>query len=79
MSDGLAWTWHQPGEPSGLQLEPQSLPVLKAEELLIANSAIGLNPADGKLVQRGHSEWKPGHIPGLDGVGTVVERGREPN
>ncbi|WP_421189288.1 zinc-binding dehydrogenase [Aeromonas sanarellii] len=75
MSHTQAWCWHAPGEPGQLTLTRQALPVPGANDVLIANRVIALNPVDWKLIEHGHPQWQPGHVPGVDGMGTIVALG----
>ncbi len=69
------WAWPGKGDPDGLRRETRSTPVPGPGEVLIANRAIGLNPVDWKIIEWGHAAWSPGHVPGVDGTGTVVALG----
>lgn len=53
----------------------QSAGAPQASEVIVANQIISLNPLDWKMIERGHPDWQPGHIPGVDGMGIVVARG----
>ncbi|KAB2702869.1 MULTISPECIES: zinc-binding dehydrogenase [Brucella] len=66
------WAWREAGEPSGLCMEKRPLPQPGPGEVLIANRSIGLNPVDWKMIAWGNPDWKPGHVPGVDGVGHIV-------
>ena len=70
-----AWTWFEKGEPQTVRLETRARPVPAPGEVLIANRAIGLNPVDWKMIAWGHAAWAQGHIPGVDGVGTIAAVG----
>lgn len=70
-----AWIWSAKGAPQNLRLEMCTRPVPAPGEILIANRAIGLNPVDWKMIERGHVAWSPGHVPGVDGVGVVAATG----
>lgn len=69
-----AWTWHGSDMPEALVLERVEMPELGAGEVLVRNRVIGLNPVDWKVL-RGLPGWRPGHVPGVDGAGTVVAVG----
>ncbi|MGC4007844.1 MAG: hypothetical protein QM805_01910 [Pseudomonas sp.] len=45
--------------------------------MLVANTAIALNPVDWKMIDWGRDDWQPGQVPGVDGVGTVIAMGSE--
>lgn len=72
-----AWTWFEKGEPQSLRLETRARPVPAPGEVLIANHAIGLNPVDWKMIEWGHAAWAKGHVPGVDGMGTIAALGDE--
>ncbi|MDT3720680.1 zinc-binding dehydrogenase [Pseudomonas oryzihabitans] len=70
-----AWTWKQPGDAGSLQRQDRRSTPPAFGEVWVANRAIGLNPVDWKVIQAGHPEWSPGHVPGVDGVGHIVAVG----
>jgi NADPH:quinone reductase-like Zn-dependent oxidoreductase len=70
-----AWTWFEKGEPQTLRLETRAQPTPAPGEILIANRAIGLNPVDWKMIDWGHAAWASGHVPGVDGMGTIAATG----
>ena len=73
-----AWTWQGGTEPGDLQIERIELPELAPGEVLVRNAAIGLNPVDWKLLSdAARSGWAKGHVPGVDGAGTVIASGDE--
>ncbi len=73
-----AWTWQGGTDPGDLQLERIELPELAPGEVLVRNAAIGLNPVDWKLLSDAtRSGWAKGHVPGVDGAGTVIASGDE--
>lgn len=49
------------------------IPQLTGKQVLIKVEYVGLNPVDSKLASSGHPEWHFPHIPGLDGVGIVID------
>lgn len=71
----LAWTWHGSAEPEDLKLERIAIPHLNAGDVLVRNAVVGLNPVDWKVLSPGLIDWEKGHIPGVDGAGTVVALG----
>ena len=73
--DHRVWAWHGRGEPDALRLEDRPLPVPGPGEVLLENRAIGLNPVDWKMIAWGNDAWAPGHIPGVDGCGTLAACG----
>ncbi|WP_436792156.1 alcohol dehydrogenase catalytic domain-containing protein, partial [Aeromonas caviae] len=75
MTHTQAWCWHAPGEPDQLTLTRQALPTPGPDEVLVANRIIAFNPVDWKLIEQGHPHWQPGHVPGVDGMGTLVAPG----
>lgn len=75
MNHTQAWCWHAPGEPDQLTLTRQALPTPGPDEVLVANRIIAFNPVDWKLIEQGHPHWQPGHVPGVDGMGTLVALG----
>lgn len=74
-NDYAAWGWTPDAGLEGLQLIRKPVPQPAAGEVLVANSAIALNPVDWKMVEWGHAAWRQGHVPGVDGVGRVVAVG----
>lgn len=70
-----SWCWQSIGEPESLILKEKLLRDLSPDEILVKNTAIGLNPIDWKLIGRGDPDWLADHTPGVDGVGTVVSVG----
>lgn len=71
-----AWCWQAPSSSGELiLLETVELPTLGAREVLVENRAIAFNPVDWKLIAAGHPAWKPGQIPGVDGMGTIAAVG----
>lgn len=67
-----AWTWQGGAEPLGLVLKTVELPALSPGDVVVRNAAIGLNPVDWKVLGNTSLNWSTGHIPGVDGAGTVV-------
>jgi NADPH:quinone reductase-like Zn-dependent oxidoreductase len=74
-----AWRWYEKGDPQSLRLEVVPVSDLAAGEALVFNRAIGINPVDWKMVEQGHPDWQPGHVPGVDGVGEIVGLGEGVN
>ncbi|WP_407642437.1 zinc-binding dehydrogenase [Arboricoccus pini] len=70
-----AWTWERFGEPAALVLREKPVPIPGTGEILVNNMIAALNPVDWKIIAAGHTAWKPGHVPGVDGVGQVVAIG----
>lgn len=78
MLDVHAWTWRHGNEPTDLILETHAISEeLAPNEILIANKVIGINPVDWKFIAQAEKVWKPGHIPGVDGMGVVIAAGRD--
>src|ERR1700730_6316802 len=73
---GRAWTWQRKGEPLELELTVQNVPEPGPDEVLVKNRVVGLNPVDWQIVEWVHPEWRAGHVPGVDGAGTIVSVGR---
>lgn len=71
------WQWHQPGTGEQLRRTAFELPPPGDSEVLIENRVIAFNPVDWKLITGGHPAWRPGQVPGVDGVGVVVAAGRD--
>ena len=67
----LAWIWRDSDSLQTLQLESVALPAIAAEDVLVRNVAIGLNPVDWKVL-----DIKHGISPGVDGAGEVVAAGK---
>jgi NADPH:quinone reductase-like Zn-dependent oxidoreductase len=73
--DGRAWIWNGEMEPNDLELVSYSFPDPQEDEVLVENRAVALNPVDWKMLVSPLAVWEPGHIPGVDGAGIVVETG----
>ncbi|KAF1067885.1 MAG: Zinc-type alcohol dehydrogenase-like protein [Pseudomonas citronellolis] len=76
-ADQVAWTWHGSAEPSDLRLQRSPLPTLAADQVLVRNAVIGLNPVDWKVLGGDLVDWRAGKVPGVDGAGQVVAVGAE--
>ncbi|WP_437890552.1 zinc-binding dehydrogenase [Phytobacter sp. V91] len=72
-----AWVWHGSAEPLQLTCERIDLPALGSHDVLVRNEVIALNPVDWKVLTPGLVNWTPGHVPGVDGAGTVIAVGDE--
>jgi NADPH2:quinone reductase len=70
-----AWAWTSGQGLDGLELVHKPLIQPQAGQVLVANTALALNPVDWKIIEWGHPDWKTGHVPGVDGVGVVVSVG----
>ncbi|MDE1153623.1 MAG: hypothetical protein PW788_13890 [Micavibrio sp.] len=70
-----AWCWHKAGLPTEMTLQTVPLQPLGADEALVQNAAIGLNPVDWKVIANPDMEWDAGKVPGVDGAGVVVAVG----
>lgn len=68
-------TWAYQPEQRNVLLATQTLPTLLANQVLVQNQAIGINPVDWKFIQANPIGWQEGHIPGVDGAGIVVAVG----
>ncbi len=66
----LAWIWRNSDSLQTLQQESITLPAIAADDVLVRNFAIGLNPVDWKVL-----DIKHGISPGVDGAGQVVAAG----
>ena len=69
------WRWQEAGEPEDLKREILEIGRPGEGEVLVENRMIAFNPVDWKLIAGGHPDWKPGQVPGVDGVGVVVATG----
>ncbi|WP_152222889.1 zinc-binding dehydrogenase [Pseudomonas sp. SCB32] len=74
-----AWTWTPGAGLDGLDLTLLPLPTPGPDEVLVANTAIALNPVDWKMIDWGRDDWRQGQVPGVDGVGRVVAVGSAVN
>lgn len=70
-----AWTWREGDSPLHLVLDDVKAMPLQPEQVLVRNAVIGLNPVDWKVLGDPQMSWRPGHVPGVDGAGTVVAVG----
>lgn len=66
--DYRAWVYLGGELPQGLALQRLAIPALQADEVLVQNHAIGLNPVDWKVMTAGS-------VPGVDAAGIVVQVG----
>ncbi|WP_448681309.1 zinc-binding dehydrogenase [Pseudomonas nicosulfuronedens] len=78
-NDHAAWTWTPGAGLDGLNLSHLPVPTPGPDEVLVANTAIALNPVDWKMIDWGRDDWQPGQVPGVDGVGIVIAVGSEVN
>ncbi|QHG65175.1 alcohol dehydrogenase catalytic domain-containing protein [Pseudomonas putida] len=67
--------WRGSANPADLALVERPLPEVEPGDVLIRNAVIGLNPVDWKVLGGSLVDWQPGHVPGVDGAGTVVAVG----
>ncbi|WEJ70193.1 zinc-binding dehydrogenase [Pseudomonas sp. PSE14] len=79
LNDYAAWTWTPGASLDGLKLARLPLPIPGPDEVLLANTAIALNPVDWKMIDWGRDDWQQGQVPGVDGVGRVVAAGSAVN
>lgn len=52
-----------------------SIPTPGPDDVVIRNEFIGLNPVDWKMIENWPADWNIGHVPGVDGAGTVLSLG----
>lgn len=78
-NDYAAWTWTPGAGIDGLSLTRLPLPTPGPDEVLVANTAIALNPVDWKMIDWGRDDWQPDQVPGVDGVGIVIAVGSDAN
>lgn len=71
----IGWAWNGSADPAALQRTEQSLADLAADDVLVENRAVALNPVDWKVIGSTTLGWQPGHIPGVDAAGVVVASG----
>ena len=73
---GKAWKWNEADHTlAALSLSEHKVSEPAEDEIVVANTAIALNPVDWKKICAVQSSWKNGHIPGVDGAGIVVAAG----
>ncbi|MFR0690494.1 zinc-binding dehydrogenase [Enterobacterales bacterium AE_CKDN230030158-1A_HGKHYDSX7] len=77
--DYAAWSWMPGAGLDGLYLSRLPLAAPGPDEVLVANTAIALNPVDWKMIDWGRDDWQQGQVPGVDGVGLVIAAGSEVN
>lgn len=70
------WGLQRGHDPRDLRLQNVAVSPPAANEVLVRNAVIGLNPVDWKVLGR-IAGWQPGHVPGVDGAGVVVAVGRD--
>ncbi|WP_020209791.1 alcohol dehydrogenase catalytic domain-containing protein [Gilvimarinus chinensis] len=68
-----AWTFQGKGVP--LLLQQKAVPQPLAGQVLVKNTAIGINPVDWKFIQNDPRSWPVGHVPGVDGAGEIIAVG----
>ncbi len=66
-----AFLLDKPGAPESLRLGDAPLPQPGAGQVRVKVEAVGLNPVDYKLIERGHALWSYPFIPGVDAAGIV--------
>ena len=72
-----AWSWQHGDGVQALALTMKTPVAPGAHEVWIRNEVIGLNPVDWKVLGDAELGWQPGHVPGVDGAGTVVAVGEQ--
>lgn len=72
MTQYRGWFWRGGATPRDLVLETVKRQSIDADEVLVRNTAIGLNPVDWKVLG-----GQLGKIPGVDGAGIVVAVGAD--
>lgn len=77
MIETQGWAWEAASEPGALSLKEFALPEPLSGQVCVANRIIAFNPVDWKLIEAGHPAWKPGQIPGVDAMGTIVGIGTD--
>ena len=78
-NDYSAWSWTPGAGIDGLKPVRLPLPTPGPGEVLVANTAVALNPVDWKMIDWGRDDWQQGQVPGVDGVGIVMAVGDEVN
>ncbi|MCP1649695.1 zinc-binding dehydrogenase [Pseudomonas nitroreducens] len=78
-NDYSAWSWTPGAGIDGLKPVRLPLPTPGPDEVLVANTAVALNPVDWKMIDWGRDDWQQGQVPGVDGVGIVMAVGDEVN
>jgi NADPH:quinone reductase-like Zn-dependent oxidoreductase len=75
----MAWGVKEKSTPiKALQQEStDAIPTPGPNDVVIRNEYIGLNPVDWKVIQNWPASWATGHIPGVDGAGTVIGVGKD--
>lgn len=68
--ENKTWICKSNDHSLSLKLESIAIPPLSADDVLVQNMAIGLNPVDWKVLG-----MKVGTVPGVDGAGIVVATG----
>lgn len=76
-TDFAAWSWTSGQGIDGLELIRKPLVRPGPGEVLVANRAVALNPVDWKIIEWGHTAWRTGHVPGVDGMGVIVAAGAD--
>jgi hypothetical protein len=71
-----AWLWKNNPSPLALERGEKELTSPGPDDVLVENRAAGLNPVDWKLMEGLSDAWKTDQIPGVDGTGVIVAKGR---
>lgn len=69
--------WQYQTETHRVVLGQAETPPLAADEILVQNKAIGINPVDWKFIKANPLNWPSGHVPGVDGAGVIVAVGEK--
>lgn len=76
MTDTAFPAWHFQKAGRSLYRESLETPRLADDEILIENSASGINPVDWKFIDDNPLNWPKGRVPGVDGTGIVIATGK---
>jgi len=67
--------WAYQTKTHNVTLSSMDIPALAADDILVQNQAIGINPVDWKFIKANPINWSNGHVPGVDGAGVIVNVG----
>ncbi|WP_371189293.1 alcohol dehydrogenase catalytic domain-containing protein [Thalassotalea maritima] len=70
---GIFNAWCYDATSHSIALSKCEVKPLDSGEVRVKNLCFGINPVDWKFIESNPLVWPNGHIPGVDGVGVIVE------
>lgn len=65
--------WQFKGKAQALILASKTMPLLEDGQIVVENLYAGINPVDWKFIEYDPRNWPVGQVPGVDGVGVVID------